>query len=112
MTLTRVCEGPGCPVLLDATFRADARFCSPLCRSRKWHESRTEPFIEGANGKSERRPSRNGRGAKVYLTPEELRVLSEARNNVGTAPDQRAWMSAQTKLVRAMVRSSGGRTMT
>jgi hypothetical protein len=56
----------------------NARFCSDVCRYRAWDRDhprtpRKQPYNGSAGGK--RRASRDGHGAKVYLSPEELTRL-------------------------------------
>lgn len=54
--------------------RSHARFCSDSCRAAHWAKNRKnarerpgERVVEAS-----RRPSRDGRGTKVYLTPYQL----------------------------------------
>jgi hypothetical protein len=57
--------------------RLDARFCSALCRGRSHRRSSPETATNGHAAKREaaprpaRRPSRNGRGVRVYVLPED-----------------------------------------
>ena len=69
-----------CRAPLHPLKRSDARFCSPRCRYRSWAgEAPTTPT------NASRRPSRNGRGIRIYFTPEDLRDREAVRQKVLTA---------------------------
>lgn len=54
--------------------RRDARFCNESCRSSAWKRSRqTRPET------FRRRKSRDGRGVRVYLTPEDFDSKGDLR---------------------------------
>jgi hypothetical protein len=67
-----------CGASLDGR-RRDARYCSDRCRYESWakkHPQRlstasVEPGPPSRNGTSHRRPSRDGRGVRVYVSPED-----------------------------------------
>lgn len=61
------------------TKNAQARFCSDTCRYLAWDREhpRTpvkQPYNGSAGGK--RRASRDGKGTRLYLTPDELMALA------------------------------------
>lgn len=79
----RICEREGCEVVIDGR-RKDARFCSDFCRYQEWdreHPRRParKPHNGSANGS--RRTSRDGSGAHLYLTADELRNLRLGLND-------------------------------
>ena len=73
--LYRVCEECGKGFY---TKQKNARFCRDKCRFRAWdrehpREPAKQPYNGSAGGK--RRASRDGKGTRVYLTPDELTWL-------------------------------------
>jgi hypothetical protein len=71
--------------------RRDARYCSDRCRYESWARKRPqrlstasrEPEARSSNGtaKTRRRPSRDGRGVRLYVLPEddEAQILAKVR---------------------------------
>ena len=77
--------------------RRDARYCSDHCRYESWaskHPQRlstasVEPQPRASNGTALRRPSRDGRGVRLYVLPEddEAEILAKVRAaREGAAP--------------------------
>lgn len=85
--MTRKLTCQHCGAVFQAK-RPHARFCSASCRAAHWAERREnsrqtagERVVEAS-----RRPSREGRGAKVYLTFAELVHLEQARARLQLPP--------------------------
>jgi hypothetical protein len=91
---TRSCEQ--CDASLDGR-RSDARYCSDRCRYESWERkhpqrlstaSTAHQTLSGnSTGSAPRRPSRDGRGVRVYVLPEddEATILAKARAARGDA---------------------------
>lgn len=68
-SVSRICAYNGCTSSLDG-MRSQARYCSTAHRSAAYRE---EPFKTVST--ASRGASRDGKGAKVYLQPEEIDAL-------------------------------------
>lgn len=83
--------------------RPHARYCSDECRYEAWvkrqKNSRETPAqrVEPQT----RRKSRDGKGAKVYLTPEEIDFLDNTRKTFRSSADWEAHLGLGRKLSRA-----------
>jgi hypothetical protein len=62
--MTRLCRYCGEPLARER--RKGTRYCDDLCRSRKHRGIAPETVGHGS-----RRPSRNGRGVRPYILPED-----------------------------------------
>ena len=71
-----------CGHLFEPT-RSWQRFCSQECRWQKWIADQIERRITRSSAVSGaiRRPSRNGKGTRIYVTPTDTdeRILAKAR---------------------------------
>jgi hypothetical protein len=83
--------------------RPHQRFCSQQCRREEWsakqRDSSPAPAQRVLQG-VERRASRDGKGTKVYLLPEEIEALRGGRLQPGV--DVNDWQAAQSKLAKAL----------
>lgn len=69
--------------------RPHARFCSDACRAADWRQRVSE-----GSGERVRRPSRNGHGTRLYVTPIQIALL-----RVGVVP-----IGMRSKLAQAAQR--------
>jgi len=74
---TRICACK-CGASLDG-MRADALYANEACRKR--HER-----ASSADKARTRRPSRNGKGARLYITADELVLVGLALDRLGLPP--------------------------
>lgn len=92
--MKRVCAC-GCGADLSLS-RADAVYASPACRMRVQR-------ADSAHKERTRLPSREGKGTRLYVTHEELRLLRSALWRLDLPPSARL-NRFQTKLNRAQWR--------
>lgn len=79
------------------------RFCRPACRSAHWRASHPEAGYKPLGGvqNGARRPSRNGRGTSIYLTPEQTQELDSMLRAEPASPRlQRKVREAKARLAR------------
>jgi hypothetical protein len=96
-TRARACRHCGAPLVGK---RRDAQYCTDGCRNASWYRTprqrlqrlvspQTEPETPAGNGtaKARRRPSRDGRGVRLYVLPEddEAQILAKVRAARGGA---------------------------
>lgn len=113
--MTRRCANPDCDTLLGRSYRRHARYCSARCRAeaarkRGMARKRTEAHSGQENRRKRRntalvrprRATRDGRGSKVYLLPEEIDALLE-RDTRASTPELRR---GRRKLRKARARAA------
>lgn len=91
----RTCQRKGCSRDLTG-YRSDARYCSEAC-------SKAARRAKSPDKGRTRRNSRDGRGAKVYLTFEEIVHIEQARDRL-ELPETPAGNALDRKLQAAAER--------
>jgi hypothetical protein len=82
--------------------RPHQRFCSANCRRESWAAKHQNAAQEA--GERVRRPSREGKGTHIYLTPSEIDFLQHVRVSIRHKDDQQAQLNLGSKLAKAKAR--------